>query len=181
MTGTAEQIAVWLMRQEDRSKLFDIMEHREKRSLDSNAYFHVLCDKLRQKLGISMARCKNNLITSYGQIEYLGEGEALIYKTNAPVDKMLELETPHTLCVKIAEENGRDVYFYRVYRGSHTYNTEEMALLIAGTIEECKAQDIETATPDELAKMAAVWEKRNAQKDKGNQHTKEGQGKSVGT
>ena len=33
------------------------------RSLDANAYFHVLCDKLRQKLGVSMAHMKNMLIT----------------------------------------------------------------------------------------------------------------------
>ena len=165
MTGTGEQIIAFLWGQ-DRAKKWDISEHKEhrKRSLDSNAYFHVLADKLRQKLGISMARCKNHLIADYGQILYLGD-EPMIYKTNAPEDYMMELETLHTKCVKVTTENGREVFFYRVYRGSHEYNTEEMAKLINGTVEECKAQGIETATPDELARMQALWESRYAKRE----------------
>ena len=165
MTGTGEQIIAFLWGQ-DRAKKWDLSEHKEhrKRSLDSNAYFHVLADKLRQKLGISMARCKNHLIADYGQILYLGD-EPMIYKTNAPEDYMMELETLHTKCVKVTTENGREVFFYRVYRGSHEYNTEEMSRLINGTIEECKAQGIETATPDEIARMQALWESRYAKRE----------------
>lgn len=161
MTGTKEEIVLFLMAQNEKEKKWNLTEYKEtkKRSLDSNAYFHVLCDKLRQKLGISMARCKNHLIADYGQIQYLEE-EPMIYKTNAPEEYMAELETLHTKCVKVTEEKGKEVYFYRVYRGSHTYNTAEMAKLIDGTVEECKAQGIETATPDELAHMSALWETR---------------------
>ena len=166
MTGTAEQIAVWLMRQEDRKKVYEINEWRMRRSLDSNAYFHILCDKLRQALGISMARCKNHLIADYGQIEYIDEGEPLIYKTNAPEDWMMERETIHSKCVKVAKENGKDVFFYRIYRGSHTYNTAEMSQLIKGTVEECKAQGIETATPEEIQRMTEMWGRKYAQKNK---------------
>lgn len=158
MTGNAEKIVMFLMGQ-DRSLIWDLSPHREKRSLDSNAYFHVLCDKLRKALGISMARCKNHLIADYGQIEYVDD-EPLIYKTTAPEDYMMELETIHSKCVYMKPESGKMVYFYRIYRGSHTYNSEEMAALISGTIEECRQQGIETATPDELARMAASWESK---------------------
>ena len=160
ITGKANALVMYLM-QADREKVWDLTEHKEnkKRSLDSNAYFHVLCDKLRQKLNISMARCKNHLIADYGQIEYIDQ-EPMIYKTNAPEDYMMELETIHTKCVKVSEENGHPIFFYRIYRGTHTYNTEEMAKLIKGTVEECKAQDIETATPEELAHMQALWEQK---------------------
>ena len=160
ITGKANALVMYLM-QADRGKIWDLTEHKEnkKRSLDSNAYFHVLCDKLRQKLNISMARCKNHLIADYGQIEYIDE-EPMIYKTNAPEDYMMELETIHTKCVKVSEENGHPIFFYRIYRGTHTYNTEEMAKLIKGTVEECKAQDIETATPEEIAHMQALWEQK---------------------
>ena len=168
MTGNSQQIVLYLMGQQDKEKKWDLTEHKvaKKRSLDSNAYFHVLCDKLRQKLGMSLARCKNHLIADYGQIEYIDEEctEPMIYKTNAPEDYMMELETLHTKCVKVTEENGKTVYFYRVYRGSHTYNTTEMAHLIDGTVAECKEQGIETATPDEIARMQALWEQRGAKK-----------------
>ena len=157
ITGKPNQLVLYLM-QADREQLFDLTEHKDvkKRSLDSNAYFHVLCDKLRQKLNISMARCKNHLIADYGQFEYIGD-EPMVYKTNAPDDYMMELETLHSKCIKVAKENGKDVYFYRIYRGSHTYNTEEMSKLIRGTAEECQLQGIEVATPDEIAKMQELW------------------------
>jgi len=165
ITGRAQDLVLFLMGDNiNRNQIWDLTEHKDKRkrSLDSNAYFHVLCDKLRQKLGMSMARCKNNLIKSYGQIMYLEEGVPLIYKTNAPEEYMMELETIHTECVKVTEENGKPVFFYKVYRGTHEYNTSEMAKLIKGTVEECQIQGIQTATPDELAHMQALWEARYA-------------------
>ena len=127
------------------------------RSLDANSYFHLLCDRLRLKLGISMAHMKNILITSYGQIEYIEEGQALIYKTNAPIEYIQELEKAHMKFLKMSEEGA---YYYKVYRGSHTYNTQEMHQLIAGTIEEAKAQGIEVVSAEELAKMESLWKGR---------------------
>lgn len=124
------------------------------RSLDANAYFHVLCDKLRQKLGISMARCKNELITSYGQIEYLEEGAPAAFKSNIPFETMREAETPHLKYVKMSEDGN---YMYILYRGSHTYDSQEMHILLEGTIAECKEQGIETKTPDEIRRLEELW------------------------
>ena len=129
------------------------------RSLDSNAYFHVLCDKLRQKLNLSMARMKNILITSYGQIEYIEEGQALVYKTNASPEYIEELEEAHLKFLKKGDDGG---YWYKVYRGSHTYNTAEMAKLIEGTIAEAKEQGIETATPAQLERMQELWNQKQS-------------------
>ena len=159
LTGKALDIVTYLM-SADKNVLWDLTLHKDKRkrSLDSNAYFHVLCDQLRQKLGISMARCKNHLISEYGQIFYLDDGSPMIYKSNAPEEFMIEQETIHSKCVKIVRENDKDVYFYRIYRGSHTYDTSEMSQLIKGTIMECEQQGIQTATPEELAHMAMLWE-----------------------
>ena len=116
-------------------------------------------------LGISETACKNHLISSYGQVEMFDD-EAVIYKTNAPEEYMMEREEVHSKLVQIKEEKGRMIYFYRIYRGSHTYNTEEMARLINGTVEECKAQGIETATPDELAHMEQLWGQKYEQSRK---------------
>lgn len=113
-----------------------------------------------------MACCKNHLIADYGQVMYLDEDTPLIYKTNAPEDYMMELETIHTKCIKITEENGKPVYFYRVYRGSSTYNSIEMNALIKGTVAECEACGIPTATPEEMAHMAMLWEQEYERKNK---------------
>lgn len=142
-----------------------VARKKDSRSLDSNSYFHVLARKLSQVLGISETACKNHLISSYGQVEMFDD-EAVIYKTNAPEEYMIEREEVHSKLVQIKEEKGRMIYFYRIYRGSHTYNTEEMAKLINGTVEECKAQGIETATPDELAHMEQLWGQKYEQSRK---------------
>ena len=159
ITGKAIDIVAYLMNA-DKDKLFDLKEHKEARarSLDSNAYFHVLVDKLAQAQTppISKACMKNMLIADYGQAQYIDD-VPMIYKTNAPPEYMGELEYIHTKCVRVEVENGRNVYFYRVNRGTHTYNTAEMSKLIDGTVQECKNVGIETATPDELAYMAQLW------------------------
>lgn len=165
MTGNATQVIEWLMSQ-DKEKIFDIDYHYEARSLSANKYFHVLADKLRQKLGISLARCKNELITSYGQVMYLDDGSQFVYKTNAPLEYVQELEEPHLKLVKTDIENGKEVYFYRVYRGSHTYNSSEMSKLIEGTIQDCKSQWIETLPPHELNRMLEAWGKKHDDTDK---------------
>ena len=134
-----------------------VVKATKPRSLDANSYFHVLCDKLRQALGISMAHCKNMLITSYGQIEYVDEGFPATIKSNIPFEQMRELETPHLRCVKMSEDGN---YMYVMYRGSHTYNTQEMHKLLEGTIQEAKEQGIETKTPDEIASLESLWEER---------------------
>lgn len=161
MTGTAKEIIGFLLDENDKAQLWDIEPHKEKktkRSLDSNAYFHVLVQKLAQIQNppISLAKCKNMMIASYGQPEYIDESQVII-KSNLPVEKMQELEYLHTSCVKITQENDKDVFFYRVYRGTHTYNTAEMAKLIQGVVMECQNVGIETATPTELARMAELW------------------------
>ena len=124
------------------------------RSLDANAYFHVLCDHLRQKLGVSMAFMKNELITSYGQIEYMSEGVPATFKSNIPFEQMRELETPHLKFVRMSEDGN---YMYVLYRGSHTYDTAEMHRLLEGTIEECKLQGIETKSPEEVKRLESLW------------------------
>jgi len=133
-----------------------IDKHRKKRSRDANAYFHVLVDELRQVLDISFSACKNHLITSYGQIEYIGDEPATV-KSNIPPEQMQEQETLH--CKPIAVNNPEEgVYWYRVYRGSHTYNSKEMNILISGTVQEASAQGIEVLTPNEIARLK-VYEK----------------------
>lgn len=140
----------------DKDLKITVKKATKPRSLDANAYFHVLCDKLRLKLGISMSHMKNILITSYGQIEYI-EDQAIIYKTNAPEEYIQELEAVHMKFIKQGEDGA---YWYKVYRGSHTYDSAEMHKLLEGTIYEAKEQGIETSTPEEIRRIELLWSER---------------------
>ena len=126
---------------------------RNKRSLDVNAYFHVLVGKIADVLTISKAKSKNVLICKYGQPFILPDGAPMIYKTNAPEEFMWEQESIHAIPVKYEEK----ATFYKIYRGSHTYDTKEMSCLIDGTVADAKELGIETITPDELREMKERW------------------------
>lgn len=160
MTGDALQLVTFLMNS-DRTKLWDLKEHKERRSLNANAYFHVLCDRLRQYYGVTMSRQKNGLISAYGQFEYIND-QIVYIKTQIPPERMAEQEHLHCQYVKTVE----GCHFYRVCRGSHTYNTTEMARLIDGTVEECRAAGIETLPPRELERLKAAWANHQGTKAK---------------
>ena len=166
MTGNTQQVLMWLFDM-DKDAVWDIEPHKERkgRSLNANSYFHVLVQKLAQaqQPPVSLAKCKNMMIAAYGQPEYI-DGQQAIIKSNVPQEKMQEIEYLHTALVKISEENGTECYFYRIYRGSHTYNTEEMQKLIAGTVQECQDAGVETATPAEVQKMIEVWGQKYVKK-----------------
>ena len=129
------------------------VKYTQKRSLDANAYFHVLVGKIADSLTISKAKAKNVLICKYGQPQLLPDGNIMIYKTNAPEEFMWEQEAIHCIPVKY-EDNAT---FYKVYRGSHTYDTKEMSVLIDGTVADAKELGIETITPTELSEMKERW------------------------
>lgn len=142
-----------------KSDVLDITakKHRKRRSLDANAYFHVIVGKIADKLGISKTRCKNILIGRYGQQDFLDEGQPVILKTNISVEKMMEQEFLHCQPCGVKVENGSEVIFYKVFRGSHTYDSKEMSVLIDGTVQEAKELGIEVIPPAELERMMKAW------------------------
>ena len=150
---TEEDLILECEKYKDKKLSIEIKLYRGKRSLDANAYFHVLIGKIAEVLTISKAKAKNITICKYGQPQFLPDGEIMIYKTNAPVDFMLELESIHSIPVKYTD----DATFYKIYRGSSTYDTKEMSLLIDGTVADAKELGIETATPDEIRIMKERW------------------------
>jgi hypothetical protein len=132
-------------------------EHKKKRSLDANAYFHVLVGKIADKVGVSKPHCKNILIGRYGQQDFLDDGKPIIIKSNVSVEKMLEQEFLHTMPCGTKVENGMEVVFYKVFRGSHTLDSREMSILIEGTVQEAKDLGIETIPPMVLLRMMSKW------------------------
>lgn len=147
--------------EEYRDKILNIKisEWREPRSRNANSYFHVLVNKLAKVVNppVSENYMKNLMIIQYGQPMMLPDSDyPATVKTNVSEDLMMEMPEPH--CKRIRVKNEEDnVYWYMLYRGSHTYNTKEMSVLIDGTVEECKRWGIETLTPNELERLKQSW------------------------
>lgn len=134
-----------------------ITKSRNKRSLNANAYFHVLVGKIAEKLTISKAKAKNILLGKYGQREMVDDGP-LIISILENVD-MYEREDIHCIPVGHGVVNGRDFTHWAIVRPSHEYDTKEMAALIDGTIADAKELEIETLSPSDLERMKAAWQR----------------------
>lgn len=134
---------------------------RKKRSLDANAYFHVLAGKIAEKLGASMTEVKNHLLSEYGQYEVIDNKLVpMILREEVEWEKLETVHLKPTPATRVLDD-GRLYRVYYLMRGSHTFDTAEMSRLIDKTIEEAKALGIETLPPAELERMKAAYEKHH--------------------
>ena len=137
-----------------------VKTYRHKRSLNANAYFHVLCGKLADALRVSKPKMKNILLGRYGQRELMDDKPVIMSVISAADDIMWEHEDIHCIPVGHATLQGKDFTHWALIRPSHTYDTREMAILIDGTIEEAKEQGIETMTSLKIERMKRAWKAR---------------------
>ena len=142
---------------EDKEITLEAKISRNKRSLNANAYFHVLVGKIAEKLHISKQRAKNILLGKYGQREILDQGPMIV--TIIETVDMLEREDIHCVPVGHGVVKGKNFTHWAVLKPSHEYDTREMAALIDGTIEDAKELEIETMTPAEIERMKASWQR----------------------
>ena len=146
MVGKAEAIIQWLFAQ-DREKLFEIKEHRQKRSLNANSYAWLLIGKIADVLRTSKEEVYLNMLKHYGQSEMVSVLSSIDVRGYF---KYFEEVATVTL-------EGKQFTHYRVFKGSSEYDTREMSILIDGIVYEAKNLGIETMTPDEIAKMKEMW------------------------
>jgi hypothetical protein len=135
--------------------LYDLQvkEHREKRSLDANAYAWVLMDKLAEATHIPKEDIYREAIRNIG-----GNTETVCVKA-AAAEKMRSCWSRNGLgwltdtldsklpgCVNVV-----------LYYGSSTYDREQMSRLIDNLVADCKALGIETLPPEKLSAMTQEW------------------------
>lgn len=136
-------------------EIVEVKKQTKKRSLSANAYFHVLSDKIADATPCSKAHAKNSLLGSYGQRERDENGNVITLAVKEGID-LTEREDIHTVLVDRDLIKGEWYDIYEVVRGSHTYDTREMSILIEGTIQEAKNMGIETMTPQEIARLEGI-------------------------
>ena len=128
---------------------------RKKRSLDANAYFHVLVNKIATTLCSSDEEVKKHLVVKYGTLETDEDGS--VYSAMLPASADIDRLYPYTRCYKTVEHNGKHCKCYLFYKRTRDMDSKEMSHLIDGTVSEAKALDIETATPAEIERYKEEW------------------------
>lgn len=124
----------------------------DKRSLQANAYFHVLCNKIAAATKSSMDDVKKMLVQQYGTLARGSDGKlaGAILPPNTNVDDFY----PY---YKWYETDERGFNKYLFFKQTHTLTKDEMNRLIQGTVDEAKALKIETLTPQEISQMMNRW------------------------
>ena len=138
----------------------EIKKHREKRSLDANAYYWLLVGKIRKVTGDSNNRIHNMMLDRYGELDRMPDGTLIPFCIRDDIDH-LEFSYPHLKPTQKTLSKGNKLYrWYYQIKGSSEYNTAEMSHLIDGIVSECKEMDIETLPPEELERMMNAYAKK---------------------
>lgn len=125
-----------------------IDKYREKRSLNANAYAWKLLTEIGNVLRISKEDAYFKMLKEYGQSELIS------VKANIPITEYVKY------CEEAGEStlNGTLFKHYRVYKGSSDFDKREMAVFIDGIVQEAKDLNIDTRTPEEIAKLKSLWD-----------------------
>lgn len=137
---------------------YDIeIKEKSKRSLNANNYHWQLVEKIAQANKISKAECHNLLMQDYGTDWLDSEGKQ-VYVLMKDNDSYLKMDTMHYRPTDATEDRKGTIYrWFVLLLPSHLMNKKQMSALIDGTVREANELGIETRTPDELARMKALW------------------------
>lgn len=130
-----------------------VKEQRKKRSLDANAYAWVLIGKLADAMRITPREVYINAVQNIG-----GNYEIIPIREEA-AQKFAETWQKQGLgwpCVDMGKSKLEGYRNLRAYYGSSTYDSRQMGQLIDLLVQDCKALDIETLTPDKLALLEGL-------------------------
>ena len=155
MIGKTNDCIMYLLKQE-RDKQYEVKPYKKARSNRQNAYYWTLLTQVAGALRMSKIECHNRMLRDYGQ-PCIIDGEviyAMLPDTEDTERGTLRSETYHLRPTSQTRSGAEHDYrAYMLLRGSHEYNTQEMTVLLDGLVQEAKQLGIETATPDELARM----------------------------
>lgn len=157
MIGTSNKIITYLLEQA-KEKQFEIKEYKPKRSLDSNAYCWVLCDKIAKELSKDGTVLTKEKIYQDGILQ-IGTFEPMIIEERA-YENFKRVWENQGLGFLIQEVSKKDKCVkVHCYYGSSTYNTKEMSLLINLLVELAKSLNIETKSKVEIESLLKEWDK----------------------
>lgn len=127
----------------------------KKRSLDANAYFHVLVNKIAAKVKSSDDEVKKNLVCSYGTLAKDDDGNLI--GATIPAGMSLDAFYPYTRNYKTVYVGGKECNCFLFYKRTRDMDTKEFSRLLEGTISEAKNLGIETLSSEEVNSLLSQW------------------------
>lgn len=146
MVGTVKELIPEMLKLNE-SKEYEVKEHKHKRSLNANAYYWVLVNKIADTLNQSKEFIHLCMLKQYGQ-RYV-----ICVPYDTPIENLVKYYEPEG----VKKQGNRLYKTYNAYLPSSEMNSYEMSKLIDGTVAEAKEMGIETMTPDEIAQLKSMW------------------------
>lgn len=131
---------------------------KESRSLNANAYYWSLAQKIAKAMKLPLTAVHNQLLADYGTIDE--DIKTIILDDAVDWKKLTTLHLRPTSATKVMA-NGKLYRVYFVIKGSHEYDTKEMSSLIEGAIQEAKQLDIEILPKEQIEQMLKNWRTNN--------------------
>lgn len=140
-----------------KNKLYslEVKEYRRKRSLDANAYAWVLIHKLAEAMHLTPVEVYREAIRSVGN-----NATPLCVREQdvAKIIRSWERNGLGWVVDNLGMSQVRGCRNLLAYHGSSTYDTEQMSRLIDILVQDCKALDIETLSPEKLSLLKEEWD-----------------------
>ena len=148
------QAMALVRKHKDKLYNLEVKEYRKKRSLDANAYAWVLIHKLAEAM-------RTEPVEVYlMNIPRVGYNFTPMCVREQDVERFKKTWQANGLGWPVMDLGPSQVPGCRnlmAYHGSSTYDTDQMSRLIDNLVQDCKALDIETLSPDKLALLKEEW------------------------
>lgn len=151
MTGKAEDLVKFLFNQ-DREKLFDLTEHKEKRSNNANKLLWECLGQLAEALRTDKWSVYLLMLKRYGKYTYICVKPSAVESMKKQWRESEIIDEDFTL-------NGEKAVQMLCYFGSSTYNTQEFSHLLDGVISEMQECGIPTPAERDLERAVAQLER----------------------
>lgn len=133
---------------------YSLAKAKKRRSLDANAYFFVLADKIAAVTGVPKSEIYRRAVKE------VGGNSDIVCVMNSAVKSFCEGWERNGLGwqTELVPSKRPGCTNVIVYYGSSTFDTATMSRLIDHTVQDAKALGIETLPPERLAAMTEEWE-----------------------
>lgn len=146
---------LWIRNKKDRAYVLTIKEYSKKRSLDANAYAWVRIHKLAKEMRIPPLEVYQQAVLT------VGDNYTPMCVREQDKERFIrnwECRGDGWQCVDRGESSVAGCRTIFAYYGSSVFDTAQMSRLIDSLIQDCKALDIETLSPEKLALMMEDWD-----------------------
>ncbi len=146
MIGKPKDLIVYLATRDD-DKEYEVKEHKQKRSLDANAYYWVLVNKIAEALNQKKEYIHREMLRFYSET----------YSVLLPAEQDITGLIKYYDVESTIKRGDKLFKVYKAYLPSSEMNTKQMSKLIDGVVSEAKQLGIETLTPNEIEELKLRW------------------------